>query len=68
MKIIGFTSDENIVLIKTLKEEIKKLEDFNSIGKQLVSPMIDKSIRTQVRVAIKTFENIIFKIENLTNI
>ena len=68
MKIIGFTSDENIVLIRTLKEEIKKLEDFNSIGKQLVSPMIDKSIRTQVRVAIKTFENIIFKIENLTNI
>tara|TARA_R110000851_G_scaffold41093_8_gene103396 strand:- start:1404 stop:1610 length:207 start_codon:yes stop_codon:yes gene_type:complete len=68
MKTIGFTSDENIVLIKTLKEEIKKLEDFNSIGKQLVSPVIDKSIRTQVRVAIKTFENIIFKIENLTNI
>ena len=68
MAIKGFTSDENKVLTRILKAEIKKLQNFNAIEKQLLSPTLDKTVKSKVREVVKVMENMIFKIENLTNI
>ena len=64
----GFTSDENKVLTRILKAEIKKQQNFNAIEKQLLSPTLDKTVKSKVREVVKVMENMIFKIENLTNI
>jgi hypothetical protein len=68
MKTIGFTSNENAILIKILNEQIEKLENFSAIKYKTISPDLFKSIESVSKKAIKHFEDMIYKIENLTNI
>ena len=68
MELIGFTTDENTVLIKMLNEQVEKLENFSSIEKQILSPTLDESIKLKVAETIDILKRMIHKIENLTNI